>query len=119
MPDFTLYALNDFAKLVKAKVIDPDTGAVTDETEATVTAFLATSDAPDAIEADASLKVTPCPFVAAKKGFLVFFDRTILTAALLDGLFATTPPVLIIDDGAGWRVAFYGEYLPTRPGTVQ
>lgn len=118
MSDFTIYPKNDFAKFVKGKDISATTGAVSDQTTGTVRAFFATSDLPTATPAHTSLDIAACSYVT-DKGFLVFFDRAVMDFTILDGLFASAVPYLIIDDGAGWRVAFTGEYVATRPGTVR
>jgi hypothetical protein len=116
MADFTIYPENDFAKFVTGKEISSTTGAVTAEETGTVTAFFSTSKLPDATAADATLSVD-CTFVAGK-GWLVFFDRSVMDYTLLDGLFASATPYLIVDDGQGWWAYYTGEYVASRPGTV-
>lgn len=114
MADFTLYPLNDFAKYVKLRDISSVTGIVSPLTTGTVTAFLSTGNTPSATAADPSLSM-PAVHQSAGK-WLVFFDASVLTDALLQTHFANTPPYLIIEYANGFRVYFTGEYSETRPG---
>lgn len=112
----TLSPLNDFAAKVKLKQVDSATGAVSPLTTGTVTAFFATSILPTATAAHASLSTSATHI--GDGVWLVLFDAAILTPALLDGLFTSTPPVLIAQQVGGMRVWAPVTYLAARPATV-
>lgn len=116
---FQLYPLNDFAKYVKGKEISSTTGAVTPEIAGTVTAFFSTTNLPTSVAADPTLSMS-ATFVTAVNKWLVFFDRSVLTASLLASKFGAAPTevYLIVDDGVGWRVYAKGEYIVSRPMTL-
>lgn len=118
MAAFTLWPLNDFAKFARLKDINTSTGEVTDLTTGTITAFFSTTNTPTSTAADASLSMSPT-YVTAKARWLIFFDATVLTAALLAAQFGSTPPYLIIQYPSGFRVYFKGEYQASRPGTLR
>lgn len=117
MSQFKLYPLNDFATFVKLKDISPTTGVVTPLTTGTVTAFLATSFGPTAVAADATLQTTAVHVGNGK--WLVFLDAAVLTAALLNSKFASTPPYLIVQYAGGLRVYYVGAYVPSRKGVSE
>lgn len=112
----TLYPLNDFSVKVKLREINPTTGVVSPLTTGTVTAFLATSDAPTAGAADPALEMTPTHLGGGV--WLIFFDATVLTAALLATHFAATPPVLVVVQPGGIRTANAISYAAARPALV-
>lgn len=115
-PPLTLYALNDFFVKTKLFAGNPATGAVTPLTAGTVTAFLTTSNGPTATAADAALSMTP---VHLGDGvWLIFFDAAVLTTTLLDPLFGSTPPFLIVQQPGGIRVYAPVTYATTRPALV-
>lgn len=116
MADFTLYPLNDFAKFLRPKDIDSATGEVAPLTTGIVTAFLATAFGPTATAAHASLSVPAIHLTNGK--WLVFIDASVLDPTLLDTLFSTTPPYLIVQYPSGFRVYYSGEYQASRPGIV-
>lgn len=104
--------LNDFALYAKLQKINEQTGVRTALTSGSVTAFLATSDAPTATAADASLVVTPTHVADGK--WLIFFDASVLQPALLETLFADTTPVLILQHEDGVRVYRTCAYAASR-----
>lgn len=110
---FTLYPLNDLVLEVEIKTPSATkAGTSTPVTTGTATAFLALSDAPDAVEADASL-VTTGSHIA--KGWWRFtFDATDLDATLLDTLFSAATPYAIVEHDAGIRVFAEGTYSASR-----
>lgn len=115
-PPVTLYALNDFFVKTKLFAGNPTTGAVEPLTSGTVTAFLATSNAATATAADAALSMSP---VHLGDGlWLIFLDGAVLTTTLLDPLFGSTPPYLIIQQPGGIRVYAPVTYATTRPALV-
>lgn len=118
MADFTLYPLNDFAKYLRLPDINSTTGNVGYLTSGSVTAFLSTTNGPTATAADATLVMSPT-YVPAKQKWLLYFDASVLTVNLLNTLFASTPPYLIVQYPSGFRVYFAGEYVAERPGTVR
>lgn len=112
----SIYPLNDFAMFVKLYDINSTTGAKTPLTSGSVTAFLATTNTPTATSADPSLSVS-CVHVGSGK-WLVFFDASLLTASLMDSLFGSTPPFLIVQYPDGVRAYIELEYQASRPGTI-
>jgi hypothetical protein len=121
MTTFNLYPLNDFAVRVTLKDIDTTPGSPTfgksiPLTSGSVTAFLATSNAPTAAAADPSLTMSPTHI--ANGVWLVSFDAAVLTAALLATLFAATLPFLIVQKPSGVRVYYDVVYQASRQGTI-
>lgn len=115
IPD--LYPLNDLAVSVRLVDIDATTGAESNVTTGTVTAFLATSNGPTATAADATLNAT-VNYSGAGGWWTVTIDAAVLTAALLDTLFASVTPYLIIRRTNGIRVYVEMAYSASRPATV-
>lgn len=115
MAEFFLYPLNDLGFFAKLKDIHPTTGVVTPLTTGTVTCFLSVGKTSTSTAADPSLSVTAAHIADGK--WLIFFDATILTYALLNGLFASTPPYLIIQYPSGFRVYVPLTYVAERPAT--
>jgi hypothetical protein len=115
-PPLTLYALNDFFVKTKLFAGNPTTGAVTPLTAGTVTAFLATSNTASATAADPALSMSPTHL--GDGVWLIFFDAAVLTTALLDPLFGSTPPYLIIQQPGGLRVYAPVTYTTARPALV-
>jgi hypothetical protein len=114
---------NDFGLIANLQDFSRTTGVKFPLTTGTVTAFLATSNAADAVAADSSLSMSAV-YVGAQVGrhpgdWLVFWDATDLTLALLDPLFAAATPYLIITYPAGIRVFAELAYLPTKPAVVR
>ncbi len=116
MADFTLHPLNDFAKYARLKTISSTTGEVTPLKTGTVTAFLSTGGAPSDVAADATLSMSAIHIKDGK--WLIFFDASVLTLALLESKFATTPPYLILQHVSGFRVYYLGDYVVSRSGEV-
>lgn len=111
----TLYPLNDFCVIVRLQKINQSTGERTPLTSGTVTAFLATSEAPTATPAHATLEMTPVHIENGK--WLVFFDASVLTAALLASLFSGTPPFLIVQETYGTRTFARLAYSASKEGS--
>lgn len=112
----TIFPLNDFAAKAKLRNLDPTTGVETPLTTGPVIAFLATSNGPAATAADAALSMSP---VHLGDGvWLIFLDAAVLTTALLDPLFAATPPYLIVQQPGGVRVYAPVAYTAARPALV-
>lgn len=112
----TLYAANDFFVKAKLTTGSPTTGDVTPLTSGTVTAFLSTTNGPSAVAADPALSMAPTHLGGGI--WLIFFDAGVLTAPLLDPLFAASPPYLIVEQPGGVRVYASVTYAPSRPATV-
>lgn len=108
----SLYPLNDFAMFAKLKDISSSTGAVSNLTTGTVSFFIATSNAPDAEEADATLSGSATHVSNGK--WLVFLDASVLDPTLLDSLFATATPYLILQYSNGFRVYHELAYTASR-----
>lgn len=109
-----LSPLNDFDRTIQLEQIDSVTGTRTPLTTGDVTAFLATSPAPDAAAADGTLSVAAVhvggnPKVAAggetyKPGtWLVHIDASALTVLLCTAQFANATPYLIVSVAGGVR----------------
>lgn len=103
---------NDCAFLVTLRLVD-DTGRYTNLSTGTLTAFLATSDASTATAADNSL-VGSVVYTGAGGRWLVRFDASILTSALLASLFASTTPYIIIEGENNVRFAIEAAYSDTK-----
>jgi hypothetical protein len=112
-----LYPLNDFAMYAKIPDINATTGAIEYIETGTVSAFLATSDSPTATAAHVSLTMSPT-FVDAVNQWLVFFDASILTPAVLTPLFATVTPYLILQSSTGVRAVVRLTYDLSREAEV-
>lgn len=111
----TLYPLNDFCVIVRLQKISPTTGERAPLESGTVTAFLATSSAPDAAPAHATLEMTPVHLGNGK--WLVFFDAAVLTAALLAAQFGSATPYLIVQETYGIRTFATLAYSASREGS--
>ena len=112
----SLYPLNDLAFLVTLKIADPVTGAMAPLETGTVTAFLATSDAPDAVAADGTLVATVV-YTGRHGKWLVSFDAAILTVALLASKFTAATPYCIVQAPSAVRFAIELAYDTTRSVT--
>lgn len=100
-----LNPLNKFFRTVVIEDVDDTTGATIPVVSGTLTAFLATSNEPDATAADATLSVTGThvgvdvpddthPFPLGT--WLVEIGGNTLTVSLLDSLFTNATPYLIV-----------------------
>lgn len=112
----TLYPLNDFFAKARLRSVNPATGVETPLTSGTVTAFLATSSGPTATAADPALSMSPVHLVDGV--WLIFFDAAVLTTALLDPLFGTSAPYLIVQQPGGVRVYTPVTYTTARPAEL-
>lgn len=110
-----LYPLNDFNVTVTLKYVD-NTGAILPLTTGVTSFFLATTNAPTATTADATLAGTAVHIGAGV--WLIQIDAAVLTAALLATLFATLPPQLIVQQPNGVRGYATLAYVPSRPMTI-
>lgn len=85
-----LNPLNDKTITFELNTRNSSTGVLTPVTSGTVTVIIATTDAPDATEADAALVFTAV-YIGGANGFvagtwMVFIDGAVLTVALLASL---------------------------------
>lgn len=95
-----LVPLNSITRRFFVETTNPDDGTVVPFTAGTVTAFLATSEDPDATALDPSVQVTPTHIGLATPGtgqyplgwWLFTIPANVLTAGLLDPLFAPPAP---------------------------
>lgn len=111
----TIYPLNDLTIPLLIKGLSSDgqsTFLYTDTPGPAPTAFLATSNAPTATAANVALNFTVT--YVSPGAWLLFLDASVLTFALLDGLFASTSPVLIIQIANGSREYLPCTYAPSR-----
>lgn len=110
-----IYPLNDIDLEVELKTVDPETGRViplTPDISPTVTAFLSQSNAPTAVMADGTL-FTNCVHTNRGK-WLVRIDKAVMLPALLDGLFLTTTPYIIVEDTVSVRAVIECVYFQSR-----
>lgn len=107
-----VYPLNDFAFIATLKVPN-SLGVLVALESGTPSAFLAVSDSPTATAADATLVMTPT-YTGAGGKWLVAFDASVLTAALLATLYAATTPYVIIAFPNSIRVAVECAYLASK-----
>ena len=112
----TIHALNDFAVKAKLRTMNPTTGVIGPLTSGTVTAFLSTTNTAAATAADAALSMTPTHM--GDGVWLIFFDAAVLTTALLDTHFASTPPYLIVQQTGELRAYALLSYVAARPAMV-
>lgn len=112
-----LYPLNDLDVLATLKDVDPVTGRVIPLTTGPVTAFISQSNAPTAVPADGALFVNAVNTGRGK--WLISFDAAVLSFTLLDPLFATTTPYLIVEMPGEIRVFAEMIYNPVRPVLVE
>lgn len=113
----TFYAANDFIQEVTILDVDA-TGTEIPVTTGTVTAFLATDNAPTATAADATLSVGAV-YTGAGGVWLATFDKTVMLSTLLDSKFPTgVTPYLIVENATGIRVYVKCKYKPARPATL-
>jgi hypothetical protein len=113
---YNLYPLNDFTLSVSLKDVDPTSGSVVPLTSGTVTAFLATSKTASATAADPTLSVLATSIGGGK--WLIAIDAAALTPTLLDTLFASTSPFLIVQQPGNLRVFVPLTYVPQKPGIL-
>jgi hypothetical protein len=111
-----LAPLNDLSLLATIKEVNASTGALEAATTGTVTAFIALSSLPTATAADPALSVAGVH--TANGVWLINFDGGTLTYALLNGLFASAAPFLIVTHSSGVRVYTELTYTPSRQATV-
>jgi hypothetical protein len=100
--------LNDYMWTATLRQRDVTTGALSDITSGTVTAFLATHHDADAVAADATLNCT-VNYSGAGAAWTVSIDASVLTKALLDTLFSTTGRIYLIVKKAGAILVWYEE----------
>jgi hypothetical protein len=107
---------NDLTLLATIKQVNPTTGALEPATTGTTQAFIATSNGPTATEADASLVASGTH--TTNGVWLLNFDATTLDFTLLNGLFASATPWLIVTHSSGVRVYAELAYTPARAAAV-
>lgn len=110
-----LSPLNDFNVTVTLKFID-SAGATQPLTTGTVSFFIATATGPTATAADPSLAGNAVHIGGGV--WLIQLDAAVLTYTLLNALFASVPPVLIVQQPNGVRGYATLTYLPARPMTI-
>jgi hypothetical protein len=112
---YPLFPSNDLALLIKGlKYLDPVDGKAKPRNAASITAFLTTSNLPDAVTAAAALSIT-CPYIAGSDGdYTILFDASRLGYSVLASLFASATPFLIVQETNGFRVARQLVYTPSR-----
>ena len=110
-----LSPLNDFVATVTLMDVGAD-GVETPIAAGTVTAFFATSHTSDATAADAAL-TTSASYTGAGGVWLIRFDAATLTKTLLDSLFVTATPYLIVQLTGAVRVWKKCQYIESRAAT--
>lgn len=113
-----LYPLNDLNLVVTLKYVDA-AGNIQPLDTGTVQFFLATTNAAGATAADPSLAGNAVHLAAGSGQWLIQLDAAVLTFALLNGLFATVPPQLIVQSANNVRGYATLTYVPARPMTIQ
>ncbi len=106
-----VYPENDFVLIVTPKLVD-GTGKFTPLTSAAApTCFFATSGAPTAVAADATLVGTVTLATGSPVGrWIVKVQKSVMDYTLLNSLFAATAPWMIIEFAEGIRGAVECEY---------
>lgn len=122
MANPNLSPLNDLVFTLLIEDVNTGTGVITPVTTGTVTGFLATDNAPTATTADPSLSISGV-YIGGANGFaagtwLFNFDATILTAALLNTLFNSATPYLIISRSGAARRYVTLTYTPSLAATA-
>ena len=113
-----LYPLNDLNLVVTLKYVDAQ-GAIQPLDTGPISFFLATSNLPTATQADATLAGNATHLATGSGQWLIQLDAAVLTYALLNGLFASVPPVLIVQSANNVRGYATLAYVPSRPMTIQ
>jgi hypothetical protein len=113
-----LYPLNDLNLVVTLKFVDVD-GSIKPLDTGPISFFLATSNLPTATQADAALAGNAVHLAAGSGQWLIQLDAAVLTFSLLNGLFASVPPVLIVQSANNVRGYATLAYVPARPMTIQ
>lgn len=113
-----LYPLNDLNLVVTLKFVDVD-GTIKPLDTGPIAFFLATTNLPTATAADPALSGNAVHLGAGSGQWLIQLDASVLTFALLDPLFATVPPVLIVQSANNVRGYATLTYAPARPMTIQ
>jgi hypothetical protein len=121
MANPNLVPLNDFVCTVLVEDVNSGTGVISSVTTGTVTAFIAIDNSPSATAADPSLTQS-ATYIGGANGFvagtwLVNFDATVLTASLLNTLFNTATPYLIISRVGAVRRYVTLSYVPSLAAT--
>lgn len=118
MTAIALNPLNDLTLLVTLKTVTLSTGAITPVTSGTVAGFLAISNTPTATVADATLNAT-CTYTGANGKWTIAWDGAVLTAALMNSLFAAVAPYAIVTlNTSDIRVYVPLTYTASRAATV-
>jgi hypothetical protein len=117
-----LSPLNAFFATIYVPTVSLTDGVESGLTTGTMTAFLATSPDPDATTADATLSVActhigqavPSTGQFPEGTWLINFPKSVLAVALLDQLFETTAPYLIVEHSTSMRVETKLKYKRSR-----
>lgn len=113
-----LYPLNDLNLVVTLKYVD-SSGNIQPLDTGVVTFFLATTNDPTATAADPSLSGSAVHLAAGSGQWLIQLDAAVLTFSLLNALFASVPPQLIVQSTNNVRGYATLTYAPARPMTIQ
>jgi Na+-transporting methylmalonyl-CoA/oxaloacetate decarboxylase beta subunit len=113
-----LYPLNDLNLVVTLKFVDVD-GSTKPLDTGPISFFIATSNLPTATAADPALSGTAVHLATGSGQWLIQLDASVLTYSLLNGLFASVPPVLIVQSTNNVRGYAPLTYVPSRPMTIQ
>lgn len=117
--------LNTFWRLYQIETVDATDGSESGQTTGTVTAFLATSNAPDATAVDGTLSVSATHVGVASPGagqwplgtWLITIPGSAMTVALMDQYFTTEEPYLIVQRTGSDRVYEHLHYKRSKKAT--
>jgi hypothetical protein len=113
---------NNLWATIYIPTVSPTDGVESGLSTGTVTAFLAVSDDPDVIAADATLSVS-CTHIGQANPtagqfptgtWLIAFPKSVLTSAILDLYFTDTAPYLIVEHSTTMRVETKLRYKRSR-----
>lgn len=117
-----LSPLNSLFATIYVPTVSLTDGVESGLTTGTMTAFLATSPDPDAVAADGTLSVA-CAHIGQASPttgqfplgtWLINFPKSVLTVTLLDQLFESTAPYLIVEHSTSMRVETKLKYKRSR-----
>lgn len=117
-----LSPLNAFFATIYVPTVSLTDGVESGLSTGTMTAFLASSGDPDETAADGTLSVACTHIGQASPStgqfptgtWLINFPKSILTVALLDQLFTSTAPYLIVEHSTSMRVETKLKYKRSR-----
>lgn len=113
---------NPIARMVRLRLVDPLTGAVTPATTGTVTGFLSLSRASDAIAADGSLSAD-LTYIGNQAGrptdaWMFYLPATVMLRGLLGPLFTGKRAFIIVKRTNARRVVEEIGYVDYETATV-